>query len=29
MAAQAVLPIVSVQNLFNLTNPSSADVLAH
>ena len=28
-AAQAVVPVVSVQNLFNLTNRSSADVLAH
>jgi len=28
-AARAVVPIVSVQNLFNLTNNSSADVLAH
>jgi len=28
-AARAVVPIVSVQNLFNLTNRSSADVLAH
>ena len=28
-AAQKVVPVVSVQNLFNLTNRSSADVLAH
>jgi len=28
-AARAVVPIVSVQNLFNLTNNSSADVLAN
>src|SRR5664280_2086680 len=28
-AAQAVVPVVSVENLFNLTNRSSADVLAH
>jgi len=28
-AAQHVVPVVSVQNLFNLTNRSSADVLAH
>ena len=28
-AARKVVPIVSVQNLFNLTNRSSADVLAH
>ncbi len=28
-AARAVVPVVSVQNLFNLTNNSSADVLAH
>ena len=28
-AARAVVPVVSVQNLFNLTNRSSADVLAH
>ncbi len=28
-AAQAVVPVVSVQNLFNLTNRTSADVLAH
>ncbi len=28
-AAQAIVPIVSVQNLFNLTNRSSADVLAY
>ena len=28
-AAQRVVPVVSVQNLFNLTNRSSADVLAH
>jgi pyridoxine 4-dehydrogenase len=27
--AQKVVPVVSVQNLFNLTNRSSADVLAH
>jgi len=28
-AARRVVPVVSVQNLFNLTNRSSADVLAH
>ena len=28
-AARAVVPVVSVQNLFNLTDRSSADVLAH
>ncbi|MGD0882561.1 MAG: aldo/keto reductase [Acidimicrobiales bacterium] len=28
-AARRVVPIVSVQNLFNLTNRTSADVLAH
>ena len=28
-AARAVVPVVSVQNLFNLTNRASADVLAH
>jgi pyridoxine 4-dehydrogenase len=28
-AARAIVPIASVQNLFNLTNRSSADVLAH
>ena len=28
-AAQAVVPVASVQNLFNLTNRTSADVLAH
>jgi aryl-alcohol dehydrogenase-like predicted oxidoreductase len=28
-AARAVVPVVSVQNLFNLTNRTSADVLAH
>ncbi len=28
-AASRVVPVVSVQNLFNLTNRSSADVLAH
>jgi len=28
-AARQIVPVVSVQNLFNLTNRSSADVLAH
>jgi aryl-alcohol dehydrogenase-like predicted oxidoreductase len=28
-AGRRVVPVVSVQNLFNLTNRSSADVLAH
>ena len=28
-SAEKIVPIVSVQNLFNLTNRSSADVLAH
>jgi pyridoxine 4-dehydrogenase len=28
-AAEKIVPVVSVQNLFNLTNRSSADVLAH
>jgi len=28
-SARAVVPVVSVQNLFNLTNRSSADVLTH
>jgi aryl-alcohol dehydrogenase-like predicted oxidoreductase len=28
-AARAVVPVASVQNLFNLTNRSSADVLSH